>query len=285
MVARTAGIRYGRRSDAEALKMSEQSILFEKSGHVATLTINRPHVLNAMDTEAHERLSGYLDRCVGDENIRVIVLTGTGERAFSVGRDLKSMAAESALTGSEKLALEERWSRMHRITDRHDLNKPIIARVNGLALGGGFEIALACDLIVAAESASFALPEPKRGLIPFAGGVHRLPRQIPLKIGMGYLFTGRSLTSRRAYELGLVNAVVPLVDLDDEVAAWVSDILACAPLAIASIKQCAMTGLQRSLPDALADEYPLEVRRRSSQDSLEGPRAFAEKRAPVWTGR
>jgi len=123
--------------------MSEESILFEKSGHVATLTINRPHhVLNAMDTEAHEQLSSYLDRCNSDTDIRAIVLTGAGERAFSVGRDLKAMARENALTGSDKSAMEERWTRMRRITDRHDLNKPHIGRVNGLALGGGFEIAL-----------------------------------------------------------------------------------------------------------------------------------------------
>ena len=139
--------------------------------------------------------------------------------------------------------------------------------------------------MIAADTAEFALPEPKRGLIPFAGGVHRLPRQIPLKVAMGQLLTGRPMTSARAYELGLVNAVVPLANLDEEVSAWVKDILACAPLAIASIKQSAMAGLQCSLPEALASQYPLEVLRRSSQDSLEGPRAFAEKRAPVWTGR
>jgi enoyl-CoA hydratase/carnithine racemase len=285
MVSRPAWIRDRAGAAAEILKMSEESILFEKSGHVATLTINRPYALNAMDTEAHERLSSYLDRCNSDEDIRVIVLTGTGERAFSVGRDLKAMVRENALTGSDKLAMEECWMRMRRITDRHDLNKPHIARVNGLALGGGFEIALACDIVIAADTAEFALPEPKRGLIPFAGGVHRLPRQIPLKAAMGHLLTGRPMTSARAYELGLVNAVVPFASLDEEVTAWVKDILACAPLAIASIKQCAMAGLQHSLPKALVSQYPLEVLRRSSQDSLEGPRAFAEKRAPVWTGR
>ena len=265
--------------------MAEEPILFEKAGHVAKLTINRPHVLNAMDTEAHECLSRVFDRCADDEDIRVVVLTGAGDRAFSVGRDLKAMAAENELSGSEKAALDDRWSRIRRLTDRHDFHKPIVARINGLALGGGFELALACDIIVAAESASFALPEPRRGLIPFAGGVHRLPRQMPLKIAMGYLLTGRSMTSARAYELGLVNAVVPSTGLDDEVTRWVDDILACAPLAVSSIKQCVTVGMQRGLPDAMAAEYPLEVMRRASSDSREGPRAFAEKRQPIWTGR
>jgi enoyl-CoA hydratase/carnithine racemase len=259
------------------------SILYEQTGPIARLTINRPHVLNAMDTDAHEALSGCLDRCETDPQVRVVVLTGAGDRAFSVGRDLKAMAIEHALGPDDKRALEERWSKIRRLTDRRDFTKPLIARVNGLALGGGFEIALACDLIIAAETASFALPEPKRGLIPFAGGVHRLPRQIPLKTALGYLLTGRSMTSERAHALGLVNAVVPSNQLDAEVHCWASDILNCAPLAVRAIKQCVMQGLELSLPEALGAEYSLESARRASNDSIEGPRAFAEKRQPVWT--
>jgi enoyl-CoA hydratase/carnithine racemase len=259
------------------------SILYEQAGPIVRLTINRLHVLNAMDTDAHEALCGCLDRCEADPQVRVVVLTGAGDRAFSVGRDLKAMAAENALGPDAKRTLEERWSRIRRLTDRHDFTKPLIARVNGLALGGGFEIALACDLIIAADTASFAFPEPKRGLIPFAGGVHRLPRQIPLKTALGYLLTGRSMTSERAHALGLVNAVVPALELDAEVDRWASDILNCAPLAIRAIKQCVMQGLGRSLPDALGAEYSLESARRAGTDSIEGPRAFAEKRQPVWT--
>jgi enoyl-CoA hydratase/carnithine racemase len=258
-------------------------ILYDKTGPTVRLTINRPHVLNAMDTDAHESLSACLDRCEADPAVRVVVLTGAGDRAFSVGRDLKAMAAENAMGPEAKRALEERWSRLRRLTDRHDFTKPIIARVNGLALGGGFEIALACDIIVAANTASFAFPEPQRGLIPFAGGVHRLPRQIPLKIALGYLLTGRSMPSERAHALGLVNAVVASDDLDTEIERWVSDIIRCAPLAVRAIKQCVMQGLERSLPEALVAQYPLEQARRVSADSIEGPRAFAEKRQPHWT--
>jgi enoyl-CoA hydratase/carnithine racemase len=262
---------------------NDSSLTYEKTGPVVRLTINRPHVLNAMDTDAHEALSGCLDRCEADPRVRVVVLTGVGERAFSVGRDLKAMAAENALEPEAKRMLEQRWSRIRRLTDRHDFSKPIIARVNGLALGGGFEIALACDLIIAADTASFALPEPKRGLIPFAGGVHRLPRQIPLKTAVGCLLTGRSMTSERAHMLGLVNAVVPAAELDAEVDRWTSDILDCAPLAVRAIKQCVMQGLGRNLAEAMGAEYPLEIARRAGADSIEGPRAFAEKRQPVWT--
>jgi len=264
---------------------AESPILYEKAGHVARLSINRPHVLNAMDISAHEAFSAYLDHCETDNDVRVVVVTGVGDRAFSVGRDLKAMAAENEMSAAEKMELSHRWRNLRRLTDRHDFTKPVIARVNGLALGGGFEIALACDIIIATVAACFGLPEAKRGLIPFAGGVHRLPRQIPLKIAMGHLITGRTMTSERAYSLGLINAVVPSNRLDEEVNTWVADVLACAPLAVRAIKQCVAQGLGGSLEAAMAAEYPLEILRRDSSDSVEGPRAFAEKRTPVWTGQ
>jgi enoyl-CoA hydratase/carnithine racemase len=262
-----------------------ETVLCEHRGHVAWLTINRPHVLNAMDSYAHLALSQHLDRIAADDAIRVIVLTGAGERAFSVGRDLKELAAADAMSARDTVLLAERWRGVRRLTDRHDLHKPIIARVQGLALGGGFELALACDLIVASTEAAFGLPEPRRGLIPFAGGIHRLPRQMPLKVAMGYLLTGRNMTAAQAHALGLVNAVVPNNELDAEVERWVQDILACAPLAIMAIKQSVMDGLGLALPDAMTARYPLEEKRQASEDSGEGPRAFAAKRAPVWQGR
>ena len=154
-----------------------------------------------------------------------------------------------------------------------------------MALGGGFELALACDIVVASEDASFGLPEPRRGLIPFAGGVHRLPRQLPLKVAMGLLLTGRSMSARHALELGLVNEVVPIDRLDAAVAAWALDIMACAPLSIRAIKQCVAQGLGRPLAEAMADTYDAEEIRKASHDAIEGPRAFAEKRSPRWSGR
>lgn len=256
----------------------EYPVIVRVDGAVATIAINRPARLNAMDSIAHLALSEALDRLRADPAVRVLVLTGTGDKAFSVGRDLKELADES------DPAIAERWRRITRLTDRLDYPKPVIARVNGLALGGGFELALACDVIVAADTASFGLPEPRRGLIPFAGGVHRLPRQIPLKVATGMLLTGRSLFAQEALGLGLVNQVVPAEHLDAAVRAWADDMIACAPLSIAAIKQILAEGLGRPLGDAISAVYPVEERRRASHDSIEGPRAFAEKRAAVWTG-
>ena len=260
-------------------------IIFEIRDHVARLTINRPDAMNAMDSHAHLALSTALDHIEENNEIRVVVLTGAGERAFSAGRDLKEVAAEQDMSVEQRTALAARWAQVRRLTDRHDFFKPIIARVNGLALGGGFELALACDIIVAADHASFALPEPKRGLIATAGGVHRLPRQVPLKTAMGMLLSGRALAAPRAHELGLVNEVVRREDLDAAVDAWVHDLLECAPLSLQATKQCALLGLGSPLSRAMNSVYPLEELRRHSEDSREGPRAFTEKRRPVWRGR
>ena len=260
-------------------------VLLDIDGHVATLTVNRPDAMNAMDSHAHLALSRLLDEIAVNDDVRVVVLTGAGERAFSAGRDLKEVAAEATMTPEELTALARRWENVRRFTDRHDFYKPVIARVNGMALGGGFELALACDLIVAADHARFALPEPRRGLIATAGGVHRLPRQLPLKTAMGMLLTGRPLAAHDALCHGLVNQVVPSAALDAAVAGWVADILACAPLSVQATKQCALDGLGRPLADALSTAYPLEERRRASHDSVEGPRVFAARRTPVWEGR
>lgn len=259
---------------------AQSSLVFERRDQIAYLTINRPHVLNAMDSVAHLELSEALDACAGDDGVRVVVLTGTGNRAFSVGRDLKELSDTEAAS-----AAAARWERTTRLTDRHDYPKPIIARVNGYALGGGFELALACDIIVASENATFALPEVRRGLIPFAGGVHRLPRHIPMKTAMGYLLSGRSMSAQRAYNLGLINEVVPELLLDEAVASWSRDLVAGAPLSIRSIKQCVALGAASALPDAMAASYPAEDDRINSDDAVEGPLAFVQKRKPHWTGR
>ena len=263
--------------------MSEPILVAIDDG-IATVTINRADRLNAMDSRAHLALSQALDRLADDAAVRMIILTGAGDKAFSVGRDLKELAEVEEMGAEARSVVDARWAKITRLTDRFDYPKPIIARVQGLALGGGFELALACDLIVASESASFAMPEARRGLIPFAGGVHRLPRQIPPKAAMGYLLTGRSMSAARAYELGLVNEVVPADQLDDAIARWIADIIACAPLSIRSIKQCVSEGLGLPLADAMAAAYPAEEARKASQDAVEGPRAFTEKRPPRWTG-
>lgn len=262
-----------------------RNLVVHRSEHVLTIRINRPQVRNALDPETYYELSCALDEFEADDDIWLGVLTGTGAEAFSAGRDLKQLAAAAQATPEERSAEAELWSKTTRLTDRFGLAKPLIAKLNGSAYGGGFELALACDIIVAADHVEFGLPEPRRGLIATAGGVHRLPRQLPLKTAMGLMLTGRSLTASRAFELGLVNEVVPASELDAATDRWIADILRCAPLAVRATKQCAMQGLGASLAEAMTRSYEWEERRLASEDSKEGPRAFAEKRPPRWIGR
>ncbi|MEU9739072.1 enoyl-CoA-hydratase DpgD [Micromonospora chersina] len=260
-------------------------VRYEKADHVARVTLDRPEVLNAMDLRMHAELAEVWDDVEADDDVRVVVLTGAGDRAFSVGQDLRERArldADGVPPSSFGSRGQPGWP---RLTERFDLSKPVLARVDGYALGGGFELVLACDLVVASDRAVFALPEPRLGLVPGAGGAFRLSRQAPLKAAMGYLLTGRRMDAGTAYALGLVNEVVPAAELDRCVAGWVADLLACAPLALRAIKQAVLGSLDRPLPEAFAGRYGWEERRRASRDAVEGPRAFAEKRAPVWLGR
>jgi len=258
---------------------------YEKKDHVAYITITRPEVMNALHAHASREMGGVFDDFAADDDMWVAVLTGEGDRAFSAGNDLKYTAEMSRLPREERPDLSMPAGGFGGITSRFDLFKPVIARVNGFALGGGLEMALACDIIVAADHAEVGLPEPRRGLIAGALGVHRLPRHLPLKQAMGYLLTGRHIPAARAYEMGLVNEVVPLAKLDEAVAAWVADIVRCAPLSVRATKEAAMRGLQMPLPEAAVASYEWEMARRRSSDAVEGPRAFAEKRAPNWTGQ
>ncbi|OZV73763.1 enoyl-CoA hydratase [Micromonospora echinospora] len=265
--------------------VDEPRVRYEKRGRVAYVTLNRPHVLNAMDLRTHEELGRVWDDFEADDELWVAVLTGAGDRAFSTGQDLKERADRDR-AGSGPTTFGSRgqpgWP---RLTERFELSKPVVARVRGYALGGGFELALACDVVVASEDAVFALPEARLGLVAGAGGVFRLARQLPLKTAMGHLLTGRRLDARRAWQLGLVNDVVPADELDDCVAGWVADLLRSAPLAVRAIKQAAMRSVDMPLEQAFTAHYEWEQRRSTSRDAVEGPRAFVEKRDPVWEGR
>jgi dehydration protein DpgD len=262
------------------------TVKYRKDGHLATITMNRPEVLNAMNLRMHEELAEIWDDFEQDDEVWAGVLTGAGDRAFSVGQDLKELAGRDA-TGVAKPSTfggrgKPGWP---RLTERFGLTKPLIARVHGYALGGGFELALACDLIIATEDTRFGLPEAKLGLIAGAGGVFRLSRQLPVRTALGHLMTGRQLSARRAYELGLVNDVVPAADLDDCVRGWATDLLACAPLAVRAVKQAVLTSVDLPLEQAFAARYPREEIRMDSEDAKEGPRAFAERRQPRWQAR
>ena len=257
--------------------MQLEFVRYEKRGHVAYVTLNRPAVMNALHPPAHEELDRVWDDFATDDGCWVAVLTGAGDRAFSAGNDLK-WTAQHGMPRMPKTGFAG-------LTSRFDLVKPLIAAVNGVALGGGLEIALACDLIVAAEHATLGVPEPKVGLMAAAGGVHRLPRQVPLRIAMGMLLTGRPLTAAQALACGLVNEVVPATRLLEAAGAWADAIAECCPLSVQASKQAALGGLGRPLEEALATHYPAVARLFASEDAVEGPRAFAEKRRPVWKGR
>lgn len=264
---------------------SFQTIIYEKKGRVAEITLNRPDVLNAMNLQMHTELGEVWDDFEADDELWLAVLKGAGERSFSVGQDIKELATLSRHPDWTPSSYGSRgrpgWP---RLTERFNLAKPIIARVQGFALGGGFELALACDIIVASEHAVFALPEARLGLVPGAGGVFRLVRQLPSRVAMGYLLTGRRIGAGRAFELGLANEVVPTEQLDLAVERWVADILECAPLSVRSIKEAALTSDGLPLEDAFQRQYHWEEHRLRSRDLLAGPQAFVEKRKPVWKG-
>jgi dehydration protein DpgD len=264
--------------------MSYDNITYERDGRLALVTINRPEVLNAINPETSAEMHDAFTKFKEDDDAWAAILTGAGDKAFSAGNDLKATAARDA-AGPSRPAGERVF--FGGITKGFDCPKPLIAAVNGYAMGGGFELALACDIIVASENARFALPEPRVGLVAGAGGLHWLPRHIPRKIAMGLLLTGTQIDAAEAQRLGLVNEVVPLAKLMETARAWADRIFECSPISVRVTKECALAGANMSVDDAMDDDAASGRMAKlfNSNDVKEGPKAFAEKRPPQWTGR
>lgn len=256
--------------------MAYQHILVELNDRITTITLNRPEAHNALNADAHRELQDAFDSFEADDRQWVAIITGAGSKAFCAGHDLKQQASGGGLDVPEK--------GFAGLTSRFSMTKPVIAAINGVAMGGGFEIALACDIVIAAEHARFALPEPKVGLAALAGGLQRLPRMIGLKRAMGMLLTGRQVTAAEGVELGFVNELAS-GDLMARAYAWANEIAACSPLSIRATKYAVLASYCAHLEAdcaAMWESAPVE-KMLSSRDAIEGPRAFVERRPPVWT--
>jgi len=261
--------------------MELTTILYEKAAGIARLTLNRPEVMNAMNTRLRSELFAVVDAARADPEVGVLLITGAGGRAFSAGMDLKEFATGTSTTAPTETR-HIRWDKPHPL---QLFDKPAIAVVNGLAIGGGLELALLCDIIVASDNASFALAEVKRGIIPGNGGTQRLARRIGKGKATELILTGRSIPAAEALALGLVEHVVAPDALMEKAESIAREIQANAPVAVRFAKDAINRGLDRRSDAAMKSEHDLSAFVYTTEDAREGPRAFAEKRAPQWKGR
>jgi len=262
--------------------MDYEHIIVERKEHLLIVRLNRPEVLNALHPYIQLELGQVFNEFEDNPNMWVAILTGVGEKAFSAGFDLKWAATASA--EEQREAYEKVRSQAAYLIRNFRITKPIIAAINGLAYGGGFELALSCDLIIAAEHATFCLPEPVVGRIPSGGGIHRLVRYLPYHLAMDILLTRKRMTAQDGVQYGFVKKVVPSNQLLEEAEKITNLIMEGSPLAIRTIKQMAVDGLQMTLKEALFANFPLFTKFLQSHDFREGPKAFSEKRKPVWKG-
>lgn len=262
-------------------------VLYEKKGKIAFITISRPEALNAVDVQTNDELREAWRDFRDDPGVWVAVLTGAGPKAFSTGADLKAFIPhQNSLSNIErKEMLDRELGSFGAITRNFNCWKPIIAAVNGLCLGGGLEMALACDIRIASENASFGLTEPRWGIIPGGGGTQRLPRLIPLSIALEMLLTTRVIDAWEALRIGLVSKVVPPGQLLAEAVSTADFICSNGPLAVRAVKEAVLRGVNMTLEDGLRFEASLREYVRYTEDAQEGPKAFAEKRRPVFRAR
>jgi crotonobetainyl-CoA hydratase len=259
--------------------MSDSMIRVERRGHVTIITMDRPQRRNALDAAAQAEMAAAFDAFQADDDQWIAILTGAGDQAFSAGHDLKTVAPD----GPEGLPA----SGFGGITARFDLDKPVIAAVNGFAVGGGFEMALACDIVIAAPGASFALPEVKVGLIALGGGILRLPRAIGMQRAMGLMLTGRRVSAEEGVAMGFVTEIAGDEGVLAAALRWADLLLEASPLGVRATKAVALQCIDEPLETAMDRQWTLPSVRRAqaSADALEGPAAFNERRAPKWTGR
>ena len=260
---------------------SDETIRVTRQGRVAVLTLNRPQAMNAISIQMRADLRTVLEALRRDAEIGAAVLTGGGEKAFSAGMDLREFAAANADVPIAEMK-RFRWEQGEGIAA---FDKPIIAAVNGLAIGGGVELALLCDMVFAGERASFAFGEIKRGLMPGNGGTQRLSRRVGKARALDMILTGRTVGAQEALAIGLVESVVPDGELLERAVALASQMAENAPVAVRTAKAAIQRGAELSLEDGIRLEQDLAAFLYTTEDAKEGPRAFLEKRPPVWQGR
>jgi enoyl-CoA hydratase len=260
--------------------MSHQNLLLDVRDGVATVTVNRPDKLNALDDRTMDELQAAFSALADDASVRGVILTGAGEKAFVAGADIAELSAQSPVAG------QQRSLRGQQVLDRIEgLGKPVIAAVNGFALGGGCELALACHLRIASENAQFGLPEVKLGIIPGYGGTLRLPRTVGKGRALELMLTAQFIKADEAYRIGLANRVVPLAELMDTARKTMQTILANGPVALGLAIECTTRGMEMSVDDGLALESNLFGLLAATTDMREGMNAFLEKRKAAFTGR
>ena len=260
------------------------AVLTTRNGHILTITINRPEARNAVNAAVHVGIGIALDEAEADPDIRVVIVTGAGDKAFCAGADLVALSRGGALAPDDKA--QQAWG--FGGFAAHPISKPVIGAVNGFAFGGGCELALMCDLIVAAENAQFGLPEVKVGLFAAAGGAFRIVKQLPPKLAMEHLLTGDPFDAATALRYGFANRVVPLAELMPTAIALAEKIAGNAPLSVQASKRVALRMQDGQIAGDDAHWADNSRERRvlmASEDAREGPRAFAEKRKPVWKAR
>lgn len=262
------------------------SVTFETTERIAILTINRPEAMNALDAETLAQLNKAWIRFRDDPELWVAIITGAGVKAFCAGADLKGLGQYySSMTPIQRKTKADREPGLGGITRNLEIWKPIIAAINGYCVAGGLEIALACDIRIASETATFGLTEVSRGIIPGAGGTQRLPRIVPLGKSLEMILTAERIDAHEAYRIGLINRIVPGGQLMPEAGKLAKRICQNAPLAVQAAKEAVYRGIDLPLSEGLRLEQFLAEPVRQSEDATEGPRAFSEKRPPLFKGK